>query len=71
MCKYTIYSSTTDPNKPLKNPSNNLNKVYNKGTNNILERTSNLSYECLYALLIWVDLYNCLFETYHGNQSAR
>ena len=63
MRQHIIYSSITDPHQPQHDPTNQKIKVYNMGIKNIIEQTGALIYVWLYALLLWVGMFNCLSET--------
>ena len=71
MCKYNISSRTTDLNHPKHNPNEQQIQFYKKGTNAILEQTGAPIYVWLYALFIWVEIFNCLDEPFHGHRSSQ
>ena len=69
MRKYNISSSTTEPYYPQQKPAERQIQVYKKGTNTILDQTGDTSHVWLYALFLWVGMYNCLAKPSHGHRS--
>ena len=58
MCKYNIYSSTTETHHQQLNPAERRIQIYKKGKNTILDQTNEPIYVWMYVLLFWVGIYN-------------
>ena len=62
MIKYNTYPITTEKHCPPYKSSKNNIKFYKKGKKPTLYETGAIRYVWLYALLIWVVIYNCMYE---------